>query len=152
MAAASSDIVIKAWARLMHAQQSLLERAERDLKRAGLPPLAWYDVLLEVNRADDGRLRQFEIGDKVLLSKHNLSRLLDRLENEGLVNRQACEEDRRGADVVITRAGRALLKKMWPVYQRAITAYFGRLLSEDEAAQLAELMQRLVASPPDSVR
>jgi DNA-binding MarR family transcriptional regulator len=128
----------------MRAQQSLLERVERDLKQAGLPPLGWYDVLLELNRTEGGRLRQFEIGDRVLLSKHNLSRLLDRLEDAGLVNRQVCEEDRRGAHVVITRAGRVLLKKMWPVYERAIAEYFGRLLSEDEVERLAELMQRFV--------
>jgi DNA-binding MarR family transcriptional regulator len=126
----------------MRAQQVLLELVEGDLKRAGLPPLGWYDVLLELSRSDTGRLRQFELGDKVLLSKHNLSRLLDRLETEGLLGRQACEEDRRGAHVVITRSGRALLRKMWPVYARAIDEHFGRLLSEDEAVRLGNLLLR----------
>jgi len=142
-----SEDVIKAWARLMRAQQMLLERVEGDLKRAGLPPLGWYDVLLELSRRDTGRLRQFELGDKVLLSKHNLSRLLDRLENEQLISRQACEEDRRGAHVVITRQGRTLLKKMWPVYERAIGEHFGRLLSGQEAMVLANLMQRFTEKP-----
>jgi len=137
-----SDTAIAAWARLMRAQQRLLERVEADLKQAQLPPLGWYDVLLELNRAEAGRLRQFELGDKVLLSKHNVSRLLDRLEAEGLVERRACEEDRRGAHVAITRAGKALLRKMWPVYERAIARHFAGRLSEAEAKQVAELMQR----------
>ena len=141
-----SESVVKAWGRLMRAQRSLLERVEGDLKRAGLPPLSWYDVLLELNRMEEGRLRQFEIGGKVLLSKHNLSRLLDRLEDEGMVKRQSCKEDRRGAHVVITRAGRALLKRMWPVYEHAIAEYFGRLLSEEEAERLASLMRRFVGN------
>ena len=147
MSATVSENVVTSWACLMRAQQVLLERVEGDLKRAGLPPLGWYDVLLELSRSDIGRLRQFELGDKVLLSKHNLSRLLDRLESEGLIRRQACEEDRRGAHVVITRQGRALLKKMWPVYERAIGEHFGRLLSEEEAVSLGNVLQRFTAKP-----
>lgn len=147
MNAKLSDVSLTAWARLMRAQQTLLDRVEADLKKAELPPLGWYDVLIELYRSEDGRLRQFEVGDKVLLSKYNVSRLLDRLEQEGLAKREACEEDRRGAHVAITREGKALLKKMWPVYERAISEYFARHLSEGETAQLAELMQRLIAKP-----
>lgn len=135
---------IKAWARLMRAQQAVLGRVEADLKAAGLPPLGWYDVLLELARTDDGRLRQFEIGERVLLSKFNVSRLLDRLEAEGLVKRQSCKEDRRGADVVITRAGRELQKKMWPVYEGAIAQHFARRYTDKEAEQLGELLRRLL--------
>jgi DNA-binding MarR family transcriptional regulator len=137
--------VVTAWARLIRAQQVLLERVEADLKAAALPPLAWYDVLLELYRAEGGQLRQFEIGDRVLLSKYNISRLLDRLEQEKLVRRQTCKEDRRGANVAITGQGRTLMKKMWPVYERGIEQYFARHLSTQETAQLAELMGRLIA-------
>jgi DNA-binding MarR family transcriptional regulator len=141
------ETTLKAWVGLVRAQQALLERVETDLKTAGLPPLAWYDVLLELNRVPDGRLRQYEIGDKVLLNKYNCSRLLDRLEEEGMVQRQSCKEDRRGAHVAITRDGKTLLKKMWPVYESAISEYFGRHLSTPEVGQLAELMQRLLPKP-----
>lgn len=140
-----AESVITAWARLIRAQQALLERVEADLKAAGLPPLAWYDVLLELYRAEGGQLRQFEIGDRVLLSKYNLSRLLDRLEQEKLVRRHTCKEDRRGANVAITAQGRTMLKKMWPVYERGIEQYFARHLSTQEIAQLADLMGRLIA-------
>ncbi|MBI3899502.1 MAG: MarR family transcriptional regulator [Gammaproteobacteria bacterium] len=131
----------------MRAQQALLERVEADLKAADLPPLAWYDVLLELGRTDEGQLRQFELGDKVLLSKYNVSRLLDRLELEGLVKRHSCKEDRRGAHVAITKDGRALQKKMWPVYEHAISEYFARHLSAAEIEQLAKLMGRLLVTP-----
>jgi len=148
MTEALSKGAVRAWILVLRAQQVLLERVEGDLKRARMPPLGWYDVLLELDRVDAGRLRQFELGEKVLLTKHNLSRLVDRLENEGLVERQVCAEDRRGSDVVITRAGRALLKKMWPVYRHAIAEHFARRLSEDEARQLADIMQRFIAREP----
>src|SRR5580765_722322 len=124
-----SEIAVTAWARLLRAQQVLLERVQADLKTAELPPLEWYDVLLELKRVENGRLRQFELGEKVLLSKYNLSRLLDRLERAGLVKRQANKEDARGTDVTITAAGRALQKKMWPAYQKAIARHFARHLS-----------------------
>lgn len=141
------ETTLKAWVRLVRAQQALLERVEADLKAAELPPLGWYDVLLELNREENGQLRQYEISDKVLLSKYNCSRLLDRLEKEGLVKRSSCKEDRRGANVAITKEGKALLKKMWPVYERAIGEYFARYLSEAEVAQVAELMERLIPKP-----
>ena len=144
MYAKPSKTIIKAWARLVRAQQAVLARVEADLKAAGLPPLGWYDVLLELSRADAGRLRQFEIGRRVLLSKFNVSRLLDRLEQENLVRRQSCKEDRRGAEVLITREGRALQKRMWPVYERAIAQQFARHYSEKEAEQLADLLRRLI--------
>src|SRR5256885_12172319 len=77
-----SDAVTKAWARLIRAREIVVGAVERDLKAAGLPPLAWYDVLLELTRAPDGRLRPFELEKETLLLQYNLSRLLDRLEKK----------------------------------------------------------------------
>jgi len=137
------EITIIAWARLVRAQQLLLERVEMDLKKAGLPPLRWYDVLLELHRAGSEGLRQFEIGAAVLLSKHNVSRLLDRLEKEKLLERYVCEEDGRGARVQITTAGRELLRRMWPVYGAAIAEHFAQHYNKTELKQLAGLLGRL---------
>jgi len=137
------EITIIAWARLVRAQQLLLERVEMDLKKAGLPPLRWYDVLLELHRAGSEGLRQFEIGAAVLLSKHNVSRLLDRLEKEKLLERYVCEEDGRGARVQITTAGRELLRRMWPVYSASIAEHFAQHYNKTELKQLAELLGRL---------
>ena len=77
-----SDAATKAWARLIRAREIVVGAVERDLKAAGLPPLAWYDVLLELTRAPDGRLRPFELEKETLLLQYNLSRLLDRLEKK----------------------------------------------------------------------
>ncbi|MCB1894643.1 MAG: MarR family transcriptional regulator [Rhodocyclaceae bacterium] len=134
---------IIAWTRLLRSHQLSLERVEKALKAADLPPLRWYDVLLELHRAGRDGLRQFEIGNAVLLSKHNVSRLLDRLEREALVVRQACDEDGRGARVFITEAGHHLLARMWPVYGAAIRASFERYFSVQELDQLATLLARL---------
>jgi len=137
-----SDAVIRAWARLIRAQQSVLGAVEEELKAAGFPPLAWYDVLLELSRAQEG-LRPFALEQELLLAQYNLSRLLDRLEGAGYLERRACPEDGRGQIVAITGAGRALVKRMWPTYRAAIARHIGGKLSEEEAARLATLLGKL---------
>ncbi len=134
---------IRAWARLIRAQQLLLERVESDLKAAGLPPLRWYDVIVELHRAGRRGLRQFELGEAVLLTKYNVSRLLGRLEREGFLARHSCEEDGRGARVTITEKGDDLLKRMWSVYGAAIGEHFSQYLSKPELERLATLLGRL---------
>src|SRR5215468_3365969 len=109
-----SDAVIRAWTRLIRAQQAALSAVEADLKAAGFPPLGWYDVLLELSRAEGDGLRPFALEQKLLLAQYNLSRLLDRLEAAGYIERLVCVEDGRGQIVAITASGRALVKRMWP--------------------------------------
>src|SRR5262245_7385236 len=137
-----SDPVIRAWARLIKAQHAVLSAVEAELKAAGFPPLGWYDVLLELFHADDG-LRPLALEQELLLAQYNLSRLLDRIEKAGLIERRSCPEDGRGQIVTITAAGRALLKRMWPTYRAAIARHVGARLSDDEAARLAALLGKL---------
>src|SRR4051794_14456908 len=139
-----SDAVTKAWVRLIRAREAVLGAVERDLKTAELPPLAWYDVLLELARAADGRLRPFEIEKETLLAQYNLSRLLDRLEKEGLIRREPCEDDARGQWVVITEKGRATQARTWKVYGRSIQQHMGEKLDERSAAALPALRGRLI--------
>ncbi|XUM47760.1 MarR family winged helix-turn-helix transcriptional regulator [Rhizobium sp. YTU87027] len=141
--ATPSDAAIDAWIGLMRAQQRLLGQIEADLKSAGLPPLGWYDVLWELVRSPQGRLRPFEIEERTLLAQYNLSRLIDRLEKAGLVQRQTFDQDGRGRWVVVTEEGRALQKRMWTVYAKAIENNFGAKLSEADAATLGSLLARV---------
>ena len=139
-----SDAVVKAWARLIRAREALVAAVERDLKAAGLPPLAWYDVLLELSRAPDGRLRPSEIEKETLLAQYNLSRLLDRLEKEGLVRREPCADDARGQWVVITEKGKTAQARTWKVYSRSIQQHVGEKLDDKSAVALAGLLGRLI--------
>lgn len=134
---------VTAWARLLRAQRQLLEKVEGDLKAKGLPPLAWYDVLFELYQGPDKRLRQFEIGEKMLLSKFNLSRLIDRLEKDRLVRREPCAEDQRGAYVVLTQEGRRMLRKIWPTYAKALRECFADQYSKGELTTLSRLLARV---------
>lgn len=136
--------VVRAWVRLVKAQQLALTSVEAALKAAGLPPLGWYDVLLEVERAGTKGLRPVELEQAVLLAQYNLSRLIDRLERAGYVERKACEADGRGQMIVLTAAGRAVRQRMWPVYARGIEAAVGRHLSAREVLALDGLLGKLV--------
>lgn len=145
-----SSEAVSAWARLIRVQQALLEAVEADLKRAGLPPLVWYDALLELSRPAQRGLRQRDLGASMLLAKHNLSRLIDRLEAEGLVMREKVADDGRGAFVRLTPAGAALRERMWPVYAQAIATHFTARLEEDDIVALGTILRRL-AQPPHGV-
>ena len=144
MSETPSKTVIRVWARLMRAQQLALAAVERELKAAGLPSLVWYDVLLEVERAGGEGLRPFELERAMLLAQYNLSRLIDRIERAGLVERRACEDDGRGQLVAITEHGKAIRLKMWPVYAQAIEATVVKRLSAKQAKALDGLLGFLI--------
>ena len=139
-----SETVIRVWARLMKAQRLALASVERELKAAGLPPLVWYDVLLEVERAGHEGLRPFELERAMLLAQYNLSRLVDRIERAGFVERRACEDDGRGQLVAITERGKAIRRKMWPIYSRAVEATVGKHLSVKQTETLDVLLKLLI--------
>jgi DNA-binding MarR family transcriptional regulator len=144
-----SKIVIQAWARLMRAQRRALSGVEAALKAAGLPPLAWYDALLELDRVADKGLRPFELEREMLLPQYGLSRLLDRIETAGYIARRPCADDARGHAVVITAAGKDMRRRMWPVYAAAINETIGIGLTEGEAAILGDLLGKLLDVPQD---
>src|SRR3954469_24538445 len=139
-----SEEAVTAWARLVRAEQTVLEKIEAALKAADLPALSWYDVLLELSRADAGRLRPLELERRTLLAQYNASRLIDRMEKSGLVERLPHPEDGRGQLVAITAEGRALQKRMWRIYGPAIARHVGEKLRPAEAAELGRLLKKLM--------
>lgn len=134
------------WIRLMRVQGRVLGAVEQDLKKAGFPPLAWYDALLELSRAPSGELRPVELEKQMLLPQYSTSRLIDRLVEEGLAARRECKMDKRGLFVEITEAGRDLQKKMWNSYSAAIERHIGSKLSDADAVKLSGLLDRLGCS------
>lgn len=151
--ASESDPKGRAWARFFVTAALLIERVEVALKAAGLPPLAWYDLLWILENAEGGRMRMHDLAARVVLSRYNVTRLADRMEQEGAIKRERCEEDRRGAYCVLTAAGRALRKRMWPVYKERIDACFGSRITIEEARALAATLEKVQRSlserPPE---
>ena len=143
MAELVSDIVTKAWIRLVRARHAVVSRLEADGKAAGALPIEWYDVLWDLERHDGG-VRPFELEERLLFAQYNLSRLIDRLVEAGLVRREVCPTDKRGQMLFITDAGRKARKATWPHYARGMNKHLGDKLTEAEAEKLAALLGKLI--------
>jgi DNA-binding MarR family transcriptional regulator len=103
-------------------------------------------VLLELSRGGGRKLRPVELEKELLVAQYNLSRLLDRMEKAGLVERTVCQGDGRGQMIALTPAGRAMQKRVWPVYRDAIEAHVAPDLPERELEQLAKLLSAIGGS------
>ena len=136
----------RAWARFVTVQALLLEHIEAAFDEAGLPPLAWYDVLWILESAEHGRLRMADLAHKAVVSRSNVTRLSDRLEKAGLVARSECPVDGRGTVCELTAKGRALRSKMWPVYKKQIDTLFGKHLETREAEAIAATFDKMIDS------
>lgn len=141
---ATPDSRQRAWARFVTAQAMLLERIEATLARNGLPTLAWYDILWILESADGSGLRMNDLARKAVISRSNVTRLTDRMEQVGLVVRTDCPEDGRGTTCSLTDAGRKMRARMWPIYQGQINVLFGSQINVHEAASLAEMLERII--------
>ena len=140
-----SDSVTSAWIRLVRARHAVVSAVEADAKEAGVLPVEWYDVLWDLERHKDG-VRPFELEQRLLFAQYNLSRLIDRMVEQGLVKKVACPSDRRGHMLVITDAGQKARKATWPFYARAVNKHLGEKLSEAETEKLAALLGKLIES------
>jgi DNA-binding MarR family transcriptional regulator len=140
---------LAAWRTFLRAHASVTRRLEADLLEEHQLPLASYDVLVQLVEAPDRRLRMTELADRVLLSRSGLTRLVDRLEREGVVRREACETDARGLFAVLTDAGFARLKTAAPTHLRGIEDYVVSRLDDAELAVLGALLGRLLPDDED---
>jgi DNA-binding MarR family transcriptional regulator len=136
------DPMISAWIGLVRAQSRILAAVESGLKEAGHPPLGWYDVLLELQRAPEG-LRPLDLQSRLLLEQHNVSRLIDRMAAKGLVERRPCETDGRGQIIALTGKGKEQQRAMWPIYRAALNKALASRLSTAEAVALSGLLAKL---------
>lgn len=141
---------LAAWRGMLTVHTELTERIDDALRRAEVIPLRWYDALLGLYEAPGHRLRLSELARAALLSRSGLSRLVDRLEAAGLLTREPCSDDARGAYAVLTPEGLQALRRSWKVYGRQIEALFGRHLSRAEARAAAELSRRVLDRLPES--
>ena len=135
-----------AWSRLVRAKHSILSSVETTLKQAGLPPLVWYDVLLELNRDTAAGLRPSEIENRMLLPQYGISRLLDRIEKAGYIQHKKCMNDGRGKRILITSSGKKLLKQMWPIYHQTLEEKISNNITNREIIQLSGILEKLYSN------
>jgi DNA-binding MarR family transcriptional regulator len=133
-----------AWPLFLRTYAVLVEALDGEMQaHAGLP-LTWFDVLVHLEGAPEGRLRMNDLAAHVLLSKSGLSRLVDRMEAAGLVARGACSADRRVVFAVITPGGRAAFARAAPVAVRGVHEHFSRHLTPTEERALTSALTKIL--------
>jgi DNA-binding MarR family transcriptional regulator len=134
---------LAAWRGMLRVHAALTRSLDAELtERHGLP-LTSYEVLLFLADARDGRMRMSELADSVLLSRSGLTRLVDRLERDGLLEREQCEEDARGYFAAITDSGRAVFDKARRTHLAGVRERFIDRLSRDDLRTLGELWEKV---------
>jgi DNA-binding MarR family transcriptional regulator len=128
---------------MLRAHASLTRELDAELAREHKLPLSSYEVLLYLADAPDGRMRMAELAESVLLSRSGLTRLVDRLEREGLLKRKRCESDARGFFAEITPKGRRLFDAARRTHLDGVRSLFLSRFSRDELRALGALWQKL---------
>lgn len=139
-----TDDGVTAWSALLRAHAAVLRVLEQEMQQTQNLPLTWYDVLLELNAAPERRLRMQELGERAVLSRTRVSRLVDELARAGYVRREQVEGDRRGSWAVLTPEGRERLRAAAPGYLEGIARHFADHLTEDERASITTGLTRVI--------
>jgi DNA-binding MarR family transcriptional regulator len=136
----------EAWLSLARTHAAITGRMQEALTEAGLPPLAWFEVLATLSDAPEQRLKMGELAEALVITRGGLTKLVDRLIKAGLLERTFCETDRRVSYATLLPAGAELLAEMRPVVSAELDVAFTANLSEGEADQLRGTLERLRGS------
>lgn len=137
----------KHWRAWLSASQLLPDRLSRDLQASHGLTDADYEVLVRLSESPERRLRMSDLASVTLNSRSRLSHQVDRMEKAGLVERQVCEDDRRGSFAVLTKAGWQTLVKAAPDHVASVREHLVDVLTPEEFAALgracAKIAERL---------
>jgi len=136
-----------AWTRLLRAADLAAQHCAEALRKVGLPPPEWYDVLLALERGGAQRPRDLQVA--LGKEQYALSRLVDRMVKARLITRTPCPHDARGHTLALTIEGLAMRAGMWPIYAEAIDTALGARVEEEDRAALARLLAPL-SEPVDA--
>jgi len=137
------------WRAVVTSQRALTERAQKALAAADLPPLSWFEILWAVKRSPTGRPRMSELAEWLTLSRGGITKLVDRLQDAGYLERVACAEDRRSFQAELTPAGERMLEEMRAVYAAEVDRHLSAL-SAEEAKLVRVALAKVTASTCDS--
>ena len=141
------DPRLDAWRTFLFAHAQVRRQLERELQAEQEMSLGEYEVLLFLAYSDERRLRMSELADRMVLSRSGATRLIDRLEAAGFVERVSCDTDRRGQWAQLTRAGYERLRAASPTHLRGIGEHFLDRIPADELAALRGTLERVATDP-----
>ena len=131
---------------LLETNARLVRRLSSELESECAIALPWFEVLLQLRKSPDGRLKMSQIADAIVHSTGGTTRLIDRLEEAGHVQRQLCPNDRRAVHVAITALGNSKLDEALAVHLTFLNTHVAGRLSEGERRQLSSLLHKLNGS------
>jgi DNA-binding MarR family transcriptional regulator len=138
-----SEIVQRAWRGMLQAHACLSKRLDAELEQAHRLPMTSYEVLHHLEHSSGGRMRMCDLAEQAHLSRSGLTRLVDRLEREELLERCSCEYDARGSYACLTETGRERLSEARGTQLAVIREQFFARFSEDELTWLADMWERI---------
>jgi len=133
----------EAWGALARTHAAVTQRLGEALAQGDYPPLPWYEVLATVAEAPEQRMRMGDLAEILVITRGGLTKLVDRLVKAGLLERTFCETDRRVSYATLLPAGSELLAEMRPVIVGELEIAFSANLSERQADQLREMLDRV---------
>jgi DNA-binding MarR family transcriptional regulator len=139
-----SEEELGAWRGFLRVHSALIHRLDSDLSELNHLPLRSYEVLLLLADAPGSRLRMSDLSRSVLLSPSGVTRLVDRLEGEGLVTREHCPEDGRGYNAVLSAAGAERLRQARATHLAGVRRLFLDKLDGGDLRRMAGYWDRLV--------
>jgi DNA-binding MarR family transcriptional regulator len=142
---------LEAWRAVVTSQAAVTERVQRALATADLPPLSWFEVLAAVKRSPTGRPRMSDLAGWLTLSRGGITKLVDRLQEAGYLERVSCASDRRSLQAALTRAGERMLGEMQAVYEAELERHL-RSLTNEEAELIAAALQKVTGSTCEAAR
>lgn len=137
---------LAAWRGLLRVHAALFKALDAGLESAHGLPLSSYEVLMLLRSAPGRRMRMADLAGRVLLSRSGMTRLVDRLEREGLIAREQCTDDARGCYAVLSPRGQGILEEARPTHLAGIRARFLSHFSPAELELLGECWERVVPS------
>jgi DNA-binding MarR family transcriptional regulator len=140
---ALDEVEHRAWRGLLCTHASLAKRLDAELERSHGLPLTSFEVLHHLGGAPGARMRMRDLADSIHLSRSGLTRLVDRLERDGLLERCSCDHDARGAYACLTASGREQLTRAKSTYLSAVREHFLSRFDAEELGVLAGLWERV---------
>jgi DNA-binding MarR family transcriptional regulator len=144
LASHMSELELAAWRGLFRVHAAFVRDLDRELEETHGLPLTQFEVLIHLDKAPDKRLRMSELASMVLLSQSGVTRLVDRLEAQGLVVREPCPSDRRGLHARLTDEGSRRLAEALPTHIDGIRARFLSRLEQDDLRSLTATWERIM--------
>jgi DNA-binding MarR family transcriptional regulator len=142
---------LDAWRAVVTSHAAVTDRVQKALAAADLPPLSWFEVLSAVKASPTGRPRMSELAEWLTLSRGGITKLVDRLQQAGCLERVSCAEDRRSLQAELTPAGETLLEEMRAVYEVELAQHLGSLTAE-EAELITAALHKVTGSTCDAAR